>query len=164
MASFSPPLRLAWFVGKIEGGDWMIGVWTHHAQTFLLVLAALTPVLFSIPIAFAPLQWARLVGWRIPESRDLALYFGRCLGAFALILNFFMFRAALTAEAMTPTFEFMAMVLDLDDRCAHHWRNPARSAGYRDARNRLLDCVGAADCGLLASSKLIRSLAPRASH
>ncbi len=91
----------------------MIGLWTQHAQTFLLVLAALTLVLFSIPIAVAPLQWARLVGWRLPESRDLALYFGRCLGAFALILNFFMFRAALTAEAMTPTFEFMAMVWTL---------------------------------------------------
>lgn len=91
----------------------MIGLLSHHAQTFLLALGALTLVLFSIPIAFAPLHWARLVGWDIPERRDLALYFGRCLGAFALILNAFMIRAALTGEAIGPTFEFMAMVWGL---------------------------------------------------
>lgn len=88
----------------------MIGLWALHAQTFLLALGALTIVLFSIPIAFAPLFWARLVGWDIPEKRDLAIYFGRCLGAFALILNFFMLRAGLTGEGVRPTYEFMAMV------------------------------------------------------
>lgn len=88
----------------------MIGSLAPHAQTFLLALGALTLILFSIPIAFAPLFWARRVGWEIPFERDLTIYFGRCLGAFALILNFFMLRAALTGEALTPTFELMAMV------------------------------------------------------
>lgn len=88
----------------------MIGSWALHTQTFLLVLGALTLVLFSIPIACAPLRWARLVGWDIPNECNLAIYFGRCLGAFALILNFFMLRAALTGEAVGPTFEFMALV------------------------------------------------------
>lgn len=88
----------------------MIGSLAPHAQTFLLALGALTLILFSIPIAIAPLFWARLVGWTIPLERDLAVYFGRCLGAFALILNFFMLRAGLTGEALTPTFEFIAMV------------------------------------------------------
>ena len=34
--------------------------------------------------------------WRIPQDIDLAVYFGRCLGAFILIVEALMLRAALT--------------------------------------------------------------------
>ena len=29
--------------------------------------------------------WARAMQWNIPDDTDLAVYFGRCLGAFILI-------------------------------------------------------------------------------
>jgi hypothetical protein len=88
----------------------MVGVWASHAKIFLLVLASGTAITFSIPIAVAPLRWARLFLWKIPEETDLAVYFGRCLGAFAIILNLFMFRAALGATGINMVFELMLMV------------------------------------------------------
>lgn len=88
----------------------MVGIWSHHAQTFLVVLGIGTGFLFSIPISVAPMRWARLVGWKLPEDTDLALYFGRCLGAFALILNFFMLRAGVSGAHAVATFEFMALL------------------------------------------------------
>lgn len=88
----------------------MIGIWSHYAQAFLIALGAATALLFSFPISLAPFRWARMVGWSIPEDGDLSLYFGRCLGAFALILNFFMLRAGLSGAHLAATFEFMALV------------------------------------------------------
>jgi hypothetical protein len=88
----------------------MIGIWFQHAQAFLLALGVGTALLFSLPISLAPLRWARMVGWSIPEDRDLSLYFGRCLGAFALVLNLFMLRAGLTGAHLVATFEFMTLI------------------------------------------------------
>ena len=88
----------------------MIGVWGSQAQNFLLALGCATFLAFSIPITFAPLRWARLFLWEIPATTDLTIYFGRCLGAFAIILNIFMLRAALTGAAIETVFEFMMLV------------------------------------------------------
>ncbi len=65
----------------------MLGLYAEHAGTFLRVLALLTAVPFSIPILVAPLAWARTLRWEVEARSDLALYFGRCLGAFALTLS-----------------------------------------------------------------------------
>jgi hypothetical protein len=88
----------------------MIGIWSDHARRFLLVLAGLTTPVFAIPIALIPLRWARLMLWRPPEDRDLAVYFGRCLGAFILIVEFLMFRSALTGEGLRIAFECITLV------------------------------------------------------
>ena len=45
-----------------------------------------------------------------PQDIDLAVYFGRCLGAFILIVEALMLRAALTGEALHTTFEVLAAV------------------------------------------------------
>lgn len=88
----------------------MIGIWAPHATTFLLVLATATTLFFSLPILFAPFLWARLMRWSIPEDTHLALYFGRCLGAFAVIFELFIFRAGFTGVGLTFVFEFMMLV------------------------------------------------------
>ncbi|HXY57415.1 MAG TPA: hypothetical protein VEH76_02430 [Methylocystis sp.] len=75
----------------------------------MLALAGTTTALFAIPIAFAPLRWARLMLWRLPEDTDLALYFGRCLGAIALMLEILAIRAGLTGEGLKFVFEFMML-------------------------------------------------------
>ena len=54
-----------------------------------------TTLVFALPIFLVPLTWARLMRWRIPQDVDLAVYFGRCLGAFILIVEALMLRAAL---------------------------------------------------------------------
>jgi hypothetical protein len=88
----------------------MIGMWSAHAQTYLLVTMVLTTLTFALPIFLMPLRWARWFGWQIPEHTDLAVYFGRCLGAFVLIIEALMLRAALTGEALLFTFQVITAV------------------------------------------------------
>ena len=88
----------------------MIGLWSAHAQSYLLILAIATSLAFALPIFLVPLLWARAMRWSIPQHTDLAVYFGRCLGAFILIVEGLMLRAALTGEALQTTFEVLAAV------------------------------------------------------
>lgn len=91
----------------------MIGLWTAYSQDFLLWLAIGTTLVFALPIFCVPLLWARLMGWAIPRETHLAIYFGRCLGAFILIVEALMLRAALTGEALHFTYEVLAAVAAL---------------------------------------------------
>ncbi len=88
----------------------MLGIWGEHARLFLLLVMVGTTLAFALPIFLVPLRWARLLGWRIPADTDLAIYFGRCLGAFILVVEALMLRAALTGVGLTFTFEVVAMV------------------------------------------------------
>lgn len=72
----------------------MIGLYAEHSGTFLRVVALLTLVAFAIPISLAPLKWARALRWEVDARPDLALYFGRCLGAVALVLTWAAWHAA----------------------------------------------------------------------
>jgi hypothetical protein len=86
----------------------MLSIWSDSAADYLLVLTVATTLVFALPIFLVPLTWARLMGWRIPTQTDLAVYFGRCLGAFILILEAMMLRAALTGEAIHTVFQLLA--------------------------------------------------------
>lgn len=86
----------------------MLGLWSANAADFLLILTLATTLVFALPIFLVPLTWARLMAWQIPQQTDLAVYFGRCLGAFILILEALMLRAALTGEAMHTASELLA--------------------------------------------------------
>ena len=85
----------------------MLGLYGNYAQTYLTLLIIGTTVLFTIPIFFAPLTWARLMLWKIPEETDLTLYFGRCLGSMAIVIEIMMLRALLTGNGLTLAFDFM---------------------------------------------------------
>ena len=93
----------------------MIGLWSLHAQTYLLVLAISTTLVFALPIFLFPLTWARLMRWRIPQDIDLAVYFGRCLGAFILIVEALMLRAALTGRTTSPGIFDVLAILGRDE-------------------------------------------------
>jgi hypothetical protein len=86
----------------------MLSIWSDSAAGYLLVLTVASTLVFALPIFLVPLTWARLIGWRIPMQTDLAVYFGRCLGAFILILEAMMLRAALTGEAIHTVFQLLA--------------------------------------------------------
>lgn len=88
----------------------MLGLWNELAPQYLLILTLLTTLVFALPIFCIPLIWARLMGWTLPAHTDLAVYFGRCLGAFILILEAMMLRAALTGEAIHVVFEMLLAV------------------------------------------------------
>ena len=88
----------------------MIGVWSEHARLFLMLAGAVSAVFLSIPIFVAPLRWARVLGWPLPAHTDLTVYFGRCLGAIALVLNAAMMRAGMTGEGIVVVFQLTLAV------------------------------------------------------
>jgi hypothetical protein len=65
----------------------MVSLLAEHASAFLRTFAVLTLVLFAVPIAVAPMAWARLLQWDVDAKPHLALYFGRCLGAVAIVMS-----------------------------------------------------------------------------
>jgi hypothetical protein len=83
----------------------VIGAHAEYARQFLLVWGVVTTLLFAIPLCFFPLAWARTMRFTMPAHTDLAVYFGRCLGAFALVLEWMVFRAALTGIGLVFVFE-----------------------------------------------------------
>jgi hypothetical protein len=85
----------------------MIGAWSVHASTFLILLAVVSAIFLSIPIFVAPLRWARTFGWIIPAQTDLAVYFGRCLGGIAIVLNAITLRAGMTGEGEVFVFQVL---------------------------------------------------------
>ncbi len=85
----------------------MIGIWSAHAGTFLVILAIATLLLLGLPMFFWPLRWAAALGWRIPEHTHLAIYFGRCLGSVVLVLGVFAFRAASTPSVQPFFFDML---------------------------------------------------------
>jgi hypothetical protein len=93
-----------------QGNAGMTGIWAESAQRFLLILAATTTLFFAIPIFVAPLKWAKLMLWRVPADTDLAIYFGRCLGAFILIVEILAFRAGLNGTGLLFSFQVFMMV------------------------------------------------------
>lgn len=88
----------------------MIGIWGDFAQTYLLIFAIITSLAFALPIFFVPLTWAKLMQWKIPQEIDLAVYFGRCLGAFICIVELIAFRAAITGNGVIFAFEVLIAV------------------------------------------------------
>ena len=88
----------------------MLGIWGAHAQKYLLFLVAVTTVVFALPIFLVPLRWAEWFGWRIPQQTDLTVYFGRCLGAFILIVELLMLQAAVNGTGLILTFQVLLAV------------------------------------------------------
>jgi len=64
------------------------------ASWFLWIASSLFLLAYALPLLFAPLAWARWFRWRLPETRALTVYLGRCTGALACTLLVFTFRAA----------------------------------------------------------------------
>ncbi|KIC48738.1 hypothetical protein [Tateyamaria sp. ANG-S1] len=86
-----------------------IGIWANHAQTYMLVLTCVTFFAFSLPIFLAPRVWARMLLWRLPDDTDLAWYFARCLGSFAIVTNVFFLRAALDGSGLQLLLEYFTL-------------------------------------------------------
>ncbi|HEY0836453.1 MAG TPA: hypothetical protein VGE72_21270 [Azospirillum sp.] len=91
----------------------MIGMWSAYSQQYMLAFAGITTLAFALPIFFTPVAWARHMRWTIPEHTDLAVYFGRCLGALIIVAEVFALRAALTGSGLVAAFEIMTAIVIL---------------------------------------------------
>lgn len=72
----------------------MIDASAAWASWFLWIVPTVFLLLVALPLTFTPLAWARLFQWRVDRDDDLTVYFGRCLGAVALVLVAAGYRAA----------------------------------------------------------------------
>lgn len=94
----------------------MIGVLKSYLYIYLYVAAVATLVGYGIPLLVAPVRWARVFRWQIPQPDHLIVALGRSLGAFTCVLAAFAFKAANT-PAVQPFFvdlllwTFVAMIL-----------------------------------------------------
>jgi len=88
----------------------MLGTLSAYATTYLTILMVATTLFFALPIFLWPLQWARLMRWNIPQDTDLAVYFGRCLGAFLLIAEWMALRALCGQIELRIAFDLMFAV------------------------------------------------------
>ncbi len=83
----------------------MIGMWNEFSQDYLMFLMIGTTLAFSIPIFFSPLTWAKMMRWTIPEQTDLSVYFGRCLGSLALVMEYCTYQAATSGIGEATIFQ-----------------------------------------------------------
>lgn len=91
----------------------MLGLYSEYSQQYLTVLMISTTLFFALPIFIAPLAWARLMRWTIPEHTHLAIYFGRCLGAFILVVEACMLRSITTGTSFSYAFDVLFVVFTL---------------------------------------------------
>jgi hypothetical protein len=86
----------------------MIDPSARAASWFLWILGSSFLVAYALPLAVAPLRWARLFRWKV--TRDpLTLYFGRCLGGAAIANCVISMRLAPTISHHPQWLEFIAI-------------------------------------------------------
>lgn len=78
------------------------------AKVLLGVVGSGFLVAYALPLLFAPLRWARWLGWELPQgSKDLTVYLGRCVGALALVVTGLTLRAALAPSEHLDTVDLL---------------------------------------------------------
>ncbi|MDD2052485.1 hypothetical protein NPS46_08010 [Pseudomonas putida] len=88
----------------------MLGYYAQYSKEYITTLMILTTLFFALPLFIAPLAWARLMRWTIPEHDHLAIYFGRCLGAFILVIEAASLRSATTGTSFSYPFDLLFLV------------------------------------------------------
>jgi len=91
----------------------MLGQYAEYGIEYITILMLITTLFFALPILLCPLLWARLMRWSVPEQTDLVVYFGRCLGAFILIVQILMLRAITSGTGYIFTFDVLFFVFSL---------------------------------------------------
>jgi hypothetical protein len=102
----------------------MVGYLSDWSALFLQALGLGSIALLGVPMVIAPLGWARVLRWPLPEETRLAVYFGRCLGAVICVLAAFAFVAA--AQPTVQPFFFQIVLANVALMVAVHawgaWR------------------------------------------
>ena len=62
---------------------------------------------FGIPLLVAPIGWARLMRWDVPQARQLVTFLGRTIGLFVSVLAVFSYKVTRTPAAQLFFLELM---------------------------------------------------------
>lgn len=88
----------------------MLGYYAQYSREYLWVLMTLTTLFFALPLFLVPLKWAKLMQWDLPVQEHLAVYFGRCLGAFILVIELAMLRTLIGEVDANYAFDLLFAV------------------------------------------------------
>lgn len=78
------------------------------APIYLVACALTFTIVYGLPLAIAPLVWARRFGWRIwPDP--LTIYFGRCLGCVIIAVSVAAVRVSYLPAARDVVLELLAV-------------------------------------------------------
>jgi hypothetical protein len=91
----------------------MLGSYAQYSKEYITTLMIVTTLFFALPIFIAPIAWAKAMRWTIPEHQHLAIYFGRCLGAFILVVEAAMLRSSTTGTSFSYAFDLLFVVFSL---------------------------------------------------
>jgi len=88
----------------------MLGIWKASADIFLIVAGIAMLVAFGLPLLLAPMRWARMFRWEVPQDQKLASFLGRSVGIFISIMAIFAFKAAQNPTARPFFFDLMLWI------------------------------------------------------
>ena len=85
----------------------MVGLWKSYSDVFLIIVGVVTLLSFGLPLTFAPLRWARLFRWEVPQSQALVTFLGRSLGVLISIISIMGILVIRTPVAMPFFFDLL---------------------------------------------------------
>jgi hypothetical protein len=97
--------------GNRKEADTVIGVWQAYAEVYLLVAGLAILASFAVPLMVAPMAWARVFRWEIPQSGQLATFLGRSVGVLLAVVGAYAIRVAASPQAQPFFFELMIWLL-----------------------------------------------------
>ena len=80
------------------------------SSIFLVVSGTLFLLFFGLPLLISPMFWARMIGWDIPEDKNLANYLGRSLGGVIIPVIIVSFMAARNPYEFRIIFTLVILV------------------------------------------------------
>lgn len=88
----------------------MLGIWNAYTNIFLIVAGVAMLIAFGLPMMLAPMSWARVFRWELPQSQKLASFLGRSLGLLICIMAIFAFKAIQNLAAQPFFFDLMLWI------------------------------------------------------
>ncbi len=85
----------------------MVGIWQSYSDIFLYVAAAAMLISFGLPLLIAPVSWARVFRWQVPDERRLVVFMGRSMGVFIALMSVFAIQATRAPAAKPFFFDMM---------------------------------------------------------
>ncbi len=85
----------------------MVGLWQSYSDVYLYVAAAAMLISFGVPLLIAPVGWARVFRWQVPDEQNLVAFLGRSMGVFIALMSIFAVQAVRTPAAKPFFFDMM---------------------------------------------------------
>ncbi len=83
----------------------MVGIWQYYSDVYLYIAGAAMLIGFGLPLMIAPVGWARLFRWEVPEQQSLVIFLGRSMGIVVSLMAIFAIQATRVPVAKPFCFD-----------------------------------------------------------